>query len=105
MIYEQRTYTLPHGQMDDYLARFEAEALPLEMKYLGRLLGFYVTEIGMLNQVVHIWVYDSMADREQRRAAMDADPEWQAFKVRNRGSFVAQEVKIMRPTKFSPHWV
>ena len=28
---------------------------------------------------VHIWAYENAADREQRRADMQADPEWQAF--------------------------
>lgn len=105
MIYEQRTYTLPHGQMDEYLARYERDALPLQMKHLGRLLGFFVSEIGPLNQVVHIWAYDSYADRERRRAALEADPAWTSFKETNRGSFVAQEVRIMRPASFCPQFV
>jgi len=102
MIYEHRTYTVAHGQMDDYLARYEKHALPLQLKHLGRLLGFFVSEIGPLNQVVHIWVFDSLADREQRRAALERDPAWQAFKQINRGSFVQQDVKIMRAASFSP---
>ena len=105
MIYEQRTYTLPHGQMDEYLARYERDALPLQMKHLGRLLGFFVSEIGPLNQVVHIWAYDSYADRERRRAALEADQGWTSFKETNRGAFVAQEVKIMRPASFCPQFV
>lgn len=104
MIYEQRTYTVAHGRMDDYLVRYERDALPIQRRHLGRLLGFYVSEIGPLNQVVHIWVYDSMADRERRREAMNADPAWQAYKESNRGTFTAQEVKILRPARFSPEW-
>jgi hypothetical protein len=69
------------------------------------LLGFYVSEIGPLNQVVHIWVYDSMADREQRRAALEADPLWDAFKDTKRGTFVQQDVKILRPARFSPQLI
>lgn len=105
MIYEHRTYTVAHGQMDAYLARYEEHALPLQLKHLGRLLGFFVSEIGPLNQVIHIWVYDSLADREQRRAALEADPAWAAFKLTNRGSFVQQDVKILRPARFSPQLV
>ncbi|MES2413805.1 MAG: NIPSNAP family protein [Pseudomonadota bacterium] len=105
MIYEHRTYTVAHGKMDDYLARYEKHALPIQLRHLGRLLGFFVSEIGPLNQVIHIWVYDSLADREQRRAAMDADPAWTAFKETNRGTFVAQDVKILNNARFSPHYV
>lgn len=104
MIYEHRTYTLPHGQMQTYLARYEKHGLPIQLKYLERLLGFFVTEIGPLNQVVHIWAYDSLADREMRRAAMDLDPEWIAFKKMNVGSFVQQDVHILKPAPFSPEF-
>ena len=104
MIYEHRTYTLPHGHMQTYLARYEKYGLPIQLKYLERLLGFFVTDIGTLNQVVHIWAYDSMADREQKRQAMDLDSEWIAFKKTNVGSFIHQEVRILNPASFSPEY-
>ncbi len=104
MIYEHRTYTLPHGTMDAYLKRYEKEALPLLRLHLGQLLGFFVTEIGTLNQVVHIWCFKSHADRERRRQALEKDPKWAAFKEGNKGSFVHQEVKILHPTAFCPNF-
>jgi len=105
VIVEQRTYTLPHGGTEPYLARYEEKGLPLQMRHLGRLLGFFVTEIGPLNQVVHLWAYDSHADREARRAALEADPAWQEFRRGNVGTFVAQETRILRATRFSPRLV
>ncbi|HYG42394.1 MAG TPA: NIPSNAP family protein [Bordetella sp.] len=102
MIIEHRTYTVPHGTLEDYLARFEQHALPVLMRHLGPLVGVFVSEIGTLNQVLHMWAYDSLADRERRRASLDADPAWIAFKQGNRGAFTAQEVKILRPASFSP---
>jgi hypothetical protein len=32
---------------------------------------------------VHIWAYEDAADRERKRAAMQADPDWQAFLARS----------------------
>lgn len=104
MIIEHRTYRLPHGTMEDYLVKYETQALPLLKKHLERLLGFFISETGPLNEVVHIWAYDSLADRERRRANLEADPEWKAFRVRNRGSFVLQEVRILRGASFSPNF-
>lgn len=51
-----------------------------------------------------MWRYDSMADREARRAAMDADPEWRKFlgEVFDMGALVAQEIKFLKPVSFSP---
>ena len=34
--------------------------------------------------VVHLWAYDSLDQRDKCRAAMQADPEWQAYLVKNR---------------------
>lgn len=102
MIIDHRTYTVHHGKMKDYLERYETVALPIQLRHLGKLVGFYTSDIGPLNQVVHIWAYDDIADREERRARMAADPEWQAFLKTNAGTFSAQENKILKPTKFSP---
>jgi hypothetical protein len=102
MIIDHRTYTVAHGRMQEYLARYECEALPLQLKYLGNLVGFYVSEIGPLNQVVHISAYENLADRDARRARLAADPAWQAFTKSNAGTFTQQDNKILAPTRFSP---
>lgn len=102
MIVDHRTYTIPHGKMKEYLERYEAVGLPLQRRYLGHHLGSYVSEIGTLNQVIHLWGFASMADREIRRARMEQDPEWIAFVEMNAGTFAAQETRILRATSFSP---
>jgi hypothetical protein len=102
MIFDHRTYTIAHGRMQEYLERYESIALPIQLRHLGKLIGFYVSDIGPLNQVVHIWAYASIADREDRRARMAADPEWQDFMKGNGGMFVHQENKILKPARFSP---
>lgn len=102
MLVEHRTYTVPHGRMAEYLERYEQFGLPVQRRHLGPLIGFYVSEIGPLNQVISIWGYTSMADREQRRATLEQDEDWKAFKRINNGSFVAQETRILRPAPFSP---
>lgn len=102
MILDHRTYTVAHGQMAAYLERYERMALPVQMRHLGNLVGFYVSDIGPLNQVVHIWAYANLEDRETRRAAMSSDPEWRAFTQANAGTFTHQEIKILKPVRFSP---
>src|SRR5690606_10914745 len=84
MIFELRTYTAKPGRAADFIKLYESEALPLQNKYLGGLVGFYVTELGPLNQIVHLWRYESLADREQRRAALEADPGWAVFRAHNK---------------------
>lgn len=102
MIIEHRTYTVAHGKMRAYLERYEQHGLPIQTRYLGPLAGVFVSEIGTLNQVIYLWCYDSLADREARRARMALDPEWKAFVASNEGTFVHQEVMILNPARFSP---
>jgi hypothetical protein len=101
MIIDHRTYTVRHGHMKAYLETFERVALPVQKRHLGQFIGSFVSDIGPLNQVVHIWAYEDIADREVRRARMAEDPEWKEFLKMNVGSFVAQENKIMKPTSFT----
>lgn len=102
MILDHRTYIVAHGRVQEYLELYERVALPIQMRHLGHLVGFFTTDIGTQNQVVHIWAYDSIADRQIRRDKMEADPEWQAYVASVRGLFGAQENKILKPTRFSP---
>lgn len=102
MIVDVRTYTLIPRKMATYLQLFESHALPVMRRHNLELMGYYVSQIGPLNQVVHLWRYASLADMEQKRAARDADPDWAAYLARTEGMVQSQENKIMRPTTFSP---
>ena len=104
MIVDLRTYTLFPGRLAAFLELYEKEGLPIQTKHLGRPIGYFVTEIGTLNQVVHLWGYASLADREQKRAAMDVDPDWIAYRKKSAaaGNVQHQENKILKSTSFSP---
>jgi hypothetical protein len=104
MIYEIRTYTFKPLRAADWLALYREEGLPLQQELLGKLVGFFTTEIGDLSQIVHIWAYESLDDRLARRDRMAADSRWQAFgaKVKALDILVAMESRLMRPTDFSP---
>jgi hypothetical protein len=102
MIVEQRSYTLKPGSVAEYLKLYEAEGLKIQKKHLGHLFGYFHTELGALNKVVQMWAYENMADRSKRRAALQADPAWNAYIVKNRPVIVAQQNEILIPAPFSP---
>jgi hypothetical protein len=102
MIVDVRTYTLVPRKLPRYVELFEQHALPVMKRHGLELLGYYVSQIGPLNQVVHLWRYDSLADMEQKRALRDADPAWGAFLAMTEGMVLMQDDKVMRPTSFSP---
>jgi hypothetical protein len=79
---------------------YEAEGLAVQRAILGRMLGYFATEVGPLNQVVHLWVYDDHGDRARRRAALAADDRWLAYVRRAKGLVVSQETRIMVPAPF-----
>ena len=104
MIVEQRTYTIKPLRTADFLELYERAALPLQKKYLGHLVGFFVSEIGPLNQVVHLWAVDSLAERERRRKLMAEDAEWPFYikELRALDIILEQETKVMKSVSFSP---
>ena len=102
MLIEMRTYTFIPGGVVKFMAIYQKKALELQKKTLGHLVGYFTTEIGELNQAVHLWGYDSLDDRQRRRAALVADPNWQAFLAEILPLLTRQESQILTPTSFSP---
>ena len=74
MIYEVRTYTLQPGSVAQFEENF-AKALPAREKY-SKLGAFWHTDIGPLNQVIHVWPYESVDERNAIRAEASQDPDW-----------------------------
>ncbi|MBT6094257.1 MAG: NIPSNAP family protein [Rhodospirillaceae bacterium] len=102
MIIDHRTYNVSHGQIKTYIDMFESMGLPIQLKHLGNLIGYFETTIGPINQVIHLWGYENLTDMEARRAARDADPDWAVYKKKTAGMLVSQENKIVTPASFSP---
>jgi|SRR5690349_9714166 len=102
MFYEVRTYRIKTGAVPAYLKLVEEEGIELQKRYLGQLVGYFYSEIGPLNQIVHIWAYPSLDERERRRAALAEDADWRAFAPKIQVLMEEMESKIMKPVSFSP---
>src|SRR5215831_13382102 len=74
MIYEIRTYTLKPGSVAEVEKRF-GEAYEYRKKY-SPLAAFWHTEIGPLNQIIHMWPYADQAERARVRGEAAKDPNW-----------------------------
>ena len=98
MILEMRTYTLHPGKMAEYFKVYEAQGFEVQKRILGGFVGSFVSEIGPLNQVVHLWAFRDLNDRAARRAALAANPQWQAAVTNFIGFFAQQESKILNPS-------
>jgi hypothetical protein len=102
MIVEQRTYTVQAGKAKEWLDFYEKFGWPVQQRHLGRCIGFFLSEIGTLNQIVHLWAYDDLAHRERARATMVLDPDWAVFIKGTPHVVLAQESTILKPVSFSP---
>jgi hypothetical protein len=95
MIYEVRTYQLKPGTVPECEKRF-AEVLVHREKY-SPLAAFWHSEIGPLNQIIHVWPYENLQQRTEARAQAMKDPNWPP-KI---GEFIeSMESEIFIPAPF-----
>ena len=102
MIYEMRTYRMKVGTVPAYLKLVADEGIEVQKGHLGQLVGYFSSEIGPLNEIVHVWAYADLADRSERRARLSADPRWQAFLPKIQALIDTMDSKILLPADFSP---
>jgi len=102
MIVEERTYTVKPGTVLQCYKDYDPRGLEIQKRVLGNLIGYFHTEIGQLNKIVHLWGYDSLAEREKRRTALSTDPDWIAYLMQSPDIIVEMESRILIPAPFSP---
>ena len=105
MIYEMRVYRCVPGRLPALLKRFEQTTLKLWEKHGIRPAGFFTTLVGESNQeLTYFLAWESLADREKKWAAFQADPEWIAARAQTEadGQIVGNIVnQLLVPTAFS----
>ena len=75
MIYEVRTHRLKLRMVPQFLETFE-KAYENGRKQLSPLAAFFYSEVGPLNEVIHIWPYENLAEREAVRAEAAKTGVW-----------------------------
>lgn len=102
MIVEERTYHVFTGKLPEVVRMYESEGTQIQQRILGNLIGAFTVDVGALSSIVQLWGYDSYAERERRRAELQADPGWKDFLARLQPLLHTQENRILVPTAFSP---
>ena len=75
MLLDVRTYTCRPGTIRKHLELYAKMGKEPQSRNLGQPLAYLTTETGDPNQYVHIWVYESAGDREEKRKAEGAFPD------------------------------
>jgi hypothetical protein len=96
-LYEIRTYTMQPGVTPTVIERW-AERIEGRTK-ISPLAFCGHTELGPLNQWIHVWAYK---DAAERFAIRDKARETGAWPPNTRGMFVKQENMFVVPAAFSP---
>lgn len=99
MIYELRMYTCRQGTIPAVLEASGTVARRIRGgDDYGVLEGHFSSEIGKLNQYIHLWAYDSVEEMLRLRGELMAKPEWTAEYVPLiRPHILTQKVTILNP--------
>jgi hypothetical protein len=105
MIYELRVYKCIPGRLPALINRFANITLKLWEKHGIKQAGFWTTLVGESNQeLYYLLAWESLADRDKKWNAFQADPEWLAKRAETEkdGPIVANVAnQLLAPTAFS----
>ena len=100
MIYELRTYTVKPGTLGDIVKAASTVSRDVRGDNFGKLEGYWFTEIGPLNQVMHMWSYNSFDERAKLRAELAKNPRWTSEYIPLiRPLLVRQDVRLLSALK------
>ena len=99
MIFEIRTYLLKPGTAPQADAAF-AERIEARSK-LSPIAGFWRTEVGTLNQIIHIWPYKDTNERAKIRAEVVEKKVWPPAIA---DFVINMESKVTLGAPFSPNF-
>src|SRR3984893_15527442 len=100
MIYELRTYTVKPGTLGDIVKAASTVSRDIRKDDYGKLEGYWSTEIGPLNQVMHMWSYGSFDERAKMRAELAKNPRWTGEYIPLiRPLLVRQDVRLLNAIK------
>jgi hypothetical protein len=100
MIYELRTYTVKPGTVGDMVKAASTVSADIRGNNFGKLEGYWFTEIGPLNQVLHMWSYSDLNERARLRGELAKNARWTSEYIPLiRPILVRQEVRLLNAIK------
>jgi len=67
-------------------------------------VGYFQTDTGTINQLVHLWKFDDDADRRAHWASVYSNKDFvEGFASKFRPLLMTQEVKLLQAAPWGPH--
>jgi hypothetical protein len=102
LIVEERSYHVYTGKLAEVVKLYAEEGSPVQQEILGNLIGAFTVDVGDVSTIVHLWGYDSYAERDRRRALLQADQRWKDFLPKLQPLIHTQRTRMLLPTAYSP---
>ena len=104
-LYELRTYTLYVGKMAEVVKLYTEVGYPALHKagQDKKLVGYFQSDVGTINQLVHLWKFDDDADRRRHWQSVFANADFMSFAAKFRPLVMTQEVKLLLAAPWGPH--
>jgi hypothetical protein len=99
-VYELRWYRSQPGRIGEWIGHIKG-VMSTREKY-SKNVGLWQTEMGQLNEAVHLWAYRDLNERAAIRARVVQDPEWQAFLGKSAPLLLDMKSVILNPAPSSP---
>jgi len=100
MIHELRTYTCRPGTVAEVAKTAGTLGRDIRGDNYGKLEGYWVSEIGPLNQVMHLWSYADPNERQRLRTELGKHPRWTGeYQPAIFPNLLRQEAKLLNPVR------
>jgi hypothetical protein len=100
MIYELRTYTVRQGTLAEVAKTAGEVGRAIRGDEYGKLEGYWMTEIGPLNQVMHLWSYADLNERARLRGELAKNARWNnEYVPKIRANLVRQDIRLLNSVR------
>jgi hypothetical protein len=93
------------GKLEEYekmAAEMDSIERPFLAKYGGKMLGRWKVTIGQVNQVISLYYYKDLGDREKLAAELRRDKVWKERTPRIYGTIATSTISVLEAIGASP---
>ncbi|MBY6208635.1 MULTISPECIES: NIPSNAP family protein [Halomonas] len=106
MIHELRQYTLTRQNWESYWRLFNDVCMPIRKHDFGLPVGAWEEVCGEGVRFWHLWQYDSLEDRQAKRAELGRITEWGRDFINHAVPLIdSQVVRILSPKRMPPEGI